>query len=180
MQHEMQHVFNQAPNLWVLYAHLSGFESRRLRSLKIPSKRRKPVFTGDFDIKILFLIQIFILKSTILGENATRNATRKILRSIYMQLSSSALFAPFVITHKSWKDFSLRLVLYRIGCHYSLQSQKIHLPTFVISNNLNVELQLPPTETSLQIKSSISFILSINHEYVPISPLLLLKYYQMQ
>nr|DAJ55930.1 MAG TPA: hypothetical protein [Caudoviricetes sp.] len=56
MQHEMQHVFNQAPNLWVLYAHLSGFESRRLRSLKIPSKRRKPVFTGDFDIKILFLI----------------------------------------------------------------------------------------------------------------------------
>lgn len=34
MQHEMQHVFNQAPNLWVLYAHLSGFESRRLRSEK--------------------------------------------------------------------------------------------------------------------------------------------------
>ena len=33
-----------------------GFESRRLRSLKIPSKRRKTVFTGDFDIKILFLI----------------------------------------------------------------------------------------------------------------------------
>lgn len=57
MQHEMQHVFNQAPNLWVLYAHLSGFESRRLRYMKIPSKRRKPVFTGDFDVMILFLYQ---------------------------------------------------------------------------------------------------------------------------